>query len=84
MCGMAVKQSNVSEIIQGNFIETIAKLVDSQNENIRSYALVLLLNVAQNGGIEIENEVKSAIGNLKFMELIGDSDQTLNEQIQSC
>ncbi|KAA6377969.1 MAG: hypothetical protein EZS28_026503 [Streblomastix strix] len=74
MCSLAVKQQN-------NFIETIAKLAESQDNDIKSYALELLLLIAQNGGVEIENEVKSTIGKFKFLELIGDSDSALNEQI---
>ncbi|KAA6398592.1 MAG: hypothetical protein EZS28_005877 [Streblomastix strix] len=77
----AVVLANISGIISDNFIETIVKLAESEDNIIKSYALELLLNIAQNGGNEIENEVKSTIGNLKFLELIGDSDFALNEQI---
>ncbi|KAA6385342.1 MAG: hypothetical protein EZS28_019132 [Streblomastix strix] len=81
MCGLAVKQSNISEIVSDNFIETTVKLIEQQNEYIKSNALELLLNIAQNGGSDIEKEIKTTIGNLKFLELIGDSNFTLNEQI---
>ncbi|KAA6396613.1 MAG: hypothetical protein EZS28_007860 [Streblomastix strix] len=82
LCGLALVESNISEIVQGSFIETLTKLLNSSNEQKKQRSLELLLLIASNGQTEIEHNVKNAINDsLIFLDLIGDSNIILYEMI---
>ncbi|KAA6394340.1 MAG: hypothetical protein EZS28_010135 [Streblomastix strix] len=80
--GLAFVESNISEIVQGNFIETLAQLSSQSDEQTSFRSLELLLLIASNGQTEILQNVKNAINDsLIFLDLIGDSNVIFDEMI---
>ncbi|KAA6397178.1 MAG: hypothetical protein EZS28_007296 [Streblomastix strix] len=59
LCGLALKQSNILEIISENFIEILITHSKSIDGNIKSYSLELLFMLTENGGSELEYEIRN-------------------------
>ncbi|KAA6382565.1 MAG: hypothetical protein EZS28_021908 [Streblomastix strix] len=81
ICGLAVRKSNINEIVSDKFIQTISELSKCHDTNLKSYVLELLLILIDSGGTELEKEIINSVDIVKFLELIGDSDSYLDEQI---
>ncbi|KAA6386918.1 MAG: hypothetical protein EZS28_017557 [Streblomastix strix] len=53
-CGLALEEQNTEEIASDKFIEKLVEFTNSQNNDIKSYALELLLILAENSESEMK------------------------------
>ncbi|KAA6397990.1 MAG: hypothetical protein EZS28_006482 [Streblomastix strix] len=77
LCGIAANKSNIPDLVSDHFIETISKFIKSQYEDVKSYSLELLMIFAQNG---YDTLIRNTLGDMKFLELVGDSYFPLDTQ----